>query len=58
MKKAGIHFCKFLGPGEGVNLPLEAELTGQRLSIEDALDLVKSRASEIRRSVFTAEVNF
>lgn len=58
MKKADIHFCKFLGPGEGANLPLEAELTGQRLSIEDAIDLVKSRASEIRRSVFTAEVSF
>lgn len=58
IKKADIHFCKFLGPGEGANLPLEAELNGQRLSIEDAMDLVKSRASEIRRSVFTAEVNF
>lgn len=58
MKKADIHFCKFIGPGEGANLPLEAELNGQRLSIEDAMDLVKSRASEIRRSVFTAEVNF
>ncbi|MCY1667336.1 hypothetical protein [Rhizobium sp. SL86] len=58
MKRIGIDFCKFLGPGEGANLPLEAELTGQRLSIEDAIDLVKSRASEIRRSVFTPEVNF
>lgn len=58
MKKIGIHFCKFLGPGEGANLPLEAELSGQRFSIDEAIDLVKSRACEIRRSVFTAEVNF
>lgn len=58
MKEIGIPFCKFLGPGEGANLPLEAELSGRRLSIEEAIDLVKSRASEIRRSVFTAEVNF
>jgi hypothetical protein len=58
MRNAGVKFCKLLGPGEGVNLPLEADLSGQRLSIEEAIDLVESRATEIRRSVFMAEVKF
>lgn len=58
MKRMGIHFCKFLGPGEGANLPLEADLSGRRMSIDEAIDLVEARASEIRRSIFTPEVNF
>jgi hypothetical protein len=58
MQKMGVQFCKFLGPGEGANTPLEAELTGKRLSIDEAIALVKARASEIRRSVFTAEISF
>jgi hypothetical protein len=58
MKKAGIKFCKFLGPGGDVNLPLETELNGNEYSIDEAIGLVESRAAEIRRSVFTAKVTF
>jgi hypothetical protein len=58
MKKAGIEFCKFLAPGGDANLPLEAELNGKQYSIDEAIDLVKSRAADIRRSVFTAKVTF
>lgn len=58
MQKLGVKFCKFVGPGGDANMPLEAEMTGTRLSVEDAIDLVRSRASEIRRSTFAGEVAF
>jgi len=58
MKKIGIEFCEFSGPGGDANLPLEAELTGRRLSIDEAINLVNSRAGDIRRSAFLAEVKF
>ncbi|MGR9293658.1 hypothetical protein ACU8OS_35420 (plasmid) [Rhizobium leguminosarum] len=58
MRKAGIEFCKFSAPGGDVNLPLESELNGKRLSIDEAIDLVKSRPADIRRTVFTGEVTF
>lgn len=58
MRRLGIEFCKFVSPGEGASLPLENELNGKRLSVDDAIELVNSRASEIRRSVFAAEVRF
>ena len=58
MQKLGVEFCKFVGPGEGANLPLEKELNGQRLSVDEAINLVKSRAGDIRRSIFAAEVKF
>ncbi|MGO7417121.1 hypothetical protein ACC685_07735 [Rhizobium ruizarguesonis] len=58
MRKAGIEFCKFSAPGGDANLPLESELNGKRLSIDEAIDLVKSRAADIRRSIFMGEVIF
>jgi hypothetical protein len=58
MRKSGIEFCKFNAPGGDVNLPLESELNGKWLSIEEAINLVKSRPADIRRSVFTGEVKF
>jgi len=58
MRNAGIEFCSFCAPGGDANLPLESEMHGKRLSIDEAIDLVKSRAADIRRSVFLAEVKF
>lgn len=58
MQRLGIEFCKFVSPGEGASLPLEAELNGKRLSVDEAINLVKSRAGDIRRSIFAAEVHF
>ncbi|WP_334543939.1 hypothetical protein [Rhizobium leguminosarum] len=58
MQKLGIKFCEFRAPGGDANLPLESELSGKRLSIDEAIDLVKSRAADIRRSVFAGEVKF
>ncbi|MBY3521865.1 hypothetical protein HFN70_22665 [Rhizobium laguerreae] len=58
MQKCGIGFCKFSAPGGDANLPLESELNGKRLSIDEAIDLVKSRPADIRRSVFMGDVKF
>lgn len=58
MQRLGIHFCKFLGPGEGANLPLESELSGKRMSIDEALHIVMTRPVDIRRSRFNPEVKF
>jgi hypothetical protein len=58
MQKLGVKFCKFVAPGGDTSLPLEAELSGKQLSIDEAIGLVQSRASEIRRSVFAAKVDF
>lgn len=58
MQRLGVEFCEFRGPGGDANLPLEAELNGKRLSIDEAIDLVRSRAVDIRRSVFAGEVKF
>ena len=57
MQKIGIQLCELRAPGDA-NLPLESKFNGIRLSIGEAIDLVQSRAAEIRRSAFAGEVNF
>lgn len=57
-KEAGISHCVFSSARDERCTDLERELEGKRLTIEEAMDLVKARGAEIKRSVFQGEVNF
>jgi hypothetical protein len=54
MKEAGVAWCTLQAPGETTSLPFEQEINGRRLSIDEAITIVKIRGSDIRGSVFVA----
>lgn len=58
IREAGITHVVFRSARDERNTALESQLEGKRMTIDEALQLVKTRGPEITRSCFAAKVSF
>lgn len=55
-RESGITHCQFVSPRDERATPLERELDGKRMSVDEAANLTKERGAEIFRSWFRTEI--